>query len=547
MKDIQRTLYLAAIIGLAFLLVLKWHDFKEAKKEAEVAVASSSNAETTVDASSSSDTEIVTVKTDVLNIDITTYGGDMVRASLNQFQTSLDSENEPYLLLHKNKELNKVYTAASGLVGADGPDESKRRASYTVKQPIFELKDGQEELVVDLNFSSGNIDYIKRFTFKRGEYLVNIEYIVANNSDQAWRGQFYGEIKRYAGLPVNEESAGGIGMQPYIGAAITTQDDDYKKISFSDITDKIEDDRAARKKQLGYRESVDGGWLAMIQHYFITAWIPNKNDYNNYALTQSNKDSSFLFSVTSPEVTIAPGKTDTLAMDFYVGPKDIDRLSEISNHLDLTIDFGWLWWIAKPLFYALSFIYGFVGNWGVAIIVLTFFIKLLFFPLSAASYRSMAKMRKLGPKMKDLKDRFGDDRQKMSQEMMKLYKKEKVNPVGGCLPILIQMPVFIALYYVLMESVELRHAPFMLWLNDLSTMDPYFILPLIMGLTMYIQQQLNPTPPDPTQAKIMKWMPVVFTFMFLWFPSGLVLYWVVNNTLSIIQQYVITKQIEAKG
>ncbi len=253
----------------------------------------------------------------------------------------------------------------------------------------------------------------------------------------------------------------------------------------------------------------------------------------------------YLLGFISPETLVQPGTQAEVSARFYVGPKNIDDLELIAENLDLTIDFGFLWWIAKPIFHLLDYIHDHIGNWGWSIIVLTIIIKAIFFYPSALSYRSMAKMRKLSPKMKALKERVGDDKQKMSQEMMKLYKKEKVNPMGGCLPILIQMPVFISLYWVLMESVQLRHAPFALWITDLSVMDPYFIFPLVMGATMFIQQQLNPTPPDPMQAKIMKWMPVAFTFMFLWFPVGLVIYWVTNNTLSIIQQYIITKKIEA--
>lgn len=552
MKDLKRTFYIVAIVALAFLLVIEWSQFKK-EQAADKALANKENATSTqmndgadratstssLTQSGKATAKTIAVHTDVLNVDISTKGGDIIGATLKQHDTRLNDDSEPYVLLHKKND--RVYTAPSGLIGADGID-SKGRPTYTIEGDDFTLEEGKDTLSIDLTYQANQVSYIKRFTFTRGDYLVKVQYLIDNRSDRVWQGKFYASINRDGLVPFNYESPGGMGLQPYLGAAITTNETNYKKIDFEDIDDAIADGLG------GFKESVQGGWLAMIQHYFISAWIPSKNTLNEYNLTRNkNNPELYELSAKTPLVTIERGEQGSIGMGFYVGPKDIHRLEEISENLDLTIDFGWLWWIAKPLFYALSFIHSFVNNWGIAIILLTVCIKLLFFPLSAASYRSMAKMRKLGPQMKTLKERFGEDRQKMSQEMMKLYKKEKVNPLGGCFPILIQMPVFIALYYVLMESVELRHAPFALWLQDLSTMDPYYILPLIMGATMYIQQQLNPTPPDPTQAKIMKWMPVVFTLMFLWFPSGLVLYWVVNNTLSIIQQYVITKRIEAQG
>lgn len=281
----------------------------------------------------------------------------------------------------------------------------------------------------------------------------------------------------------------------------------------------------------------------MIQHYFLSAWIPDAQQNNNYS-TRVTSGGFNIAGFTTPPLVLDPGQQGELGAEFYAGPKDQYRLKEISPYLDLSVDYGWLWWIAQPLFWLLTKIHSFVGNWGVAIILLTVLIKAAFFKLSATSYRSMANMRRVQPKMQDIREQYADDKQKQSQAMMELYRKEKINPMGGCLPILVQMPVFIALYWTLMESVELRQAPFILWIKDLSVMDPYFVLPLLMGASMFFMQMLNPPPPDPMQAKIMKWMPVVFTFFFLWFPAGLVLYWVVNNLLSMAQQYVITKQIE---
>jgi YidC/Oxa1 family membrane protein insertase len=321
-------------------------------------------------------------------------------------------------------------------------------------------------------------------------------------------------------------------MNPYLGAALTTGEENFKKITFQDM---------AEQK---FQTSKQGGWIAMVQHYFISAWIPDSNSTNQYYSYKLNTSDLYLMGFTSPVVTVAPTNQGSIKASFYAGPKDTERLEQISPFLDLTVDYGWLWWIAKPLFWLMDKIHGFVGNWGLAIIGLTLLVKALFFHLSATSYKSMAKLRKLQPKLVELKERYGEDRQKFSQEMMKLYKTEKVNPFGGCLPLLIQMPVFIALYWVLMESVELRHAPFFGWIMDLSIKDPYFVLPIIYGATMWAMQKLNPQPTDPMQARIMNMLPFIFTFMFLWFPAGLVLYWVTNNILSITQQYIITRQIE---
>ncbi|MDZ7923162.1 MAG: membrane protein insertase YidC, partial [Marinagarivorans sp.] len=420
-----------------------------------------------------------------------------------------------------------TYIATSGLVGQNGTDSKNGRPTFVSASTEYALGD-KDQLHVDLLFQQPGAQITKRFTFTRNSYLINVEYIINNQSQESWQAAFVGSIKRDNYNPV---IAAGVGMKPFLGAATTTTDKNYDKYSFDDIKDeKVEHSR-------------EGGWVAMIQHYFMSAWIPDSKTQNAYSLSKMNGNNLYLFKFSSALTTVAPGQTGSVQAQFYAGPKDVSELEKISPHLDLTVDYGFLWMIAKPLFWTLDTIHSYVGNWGIAIVLLTLCIKIVFFYPSAISYRSMAKMRKVQPKMAALKETYGDDRQRMSQELMKLYKTEKVNPVSGCLPMLIQMPVFIALYWALMESVELRHASF-LWLHDLSIKDPFFILPLIMGLTMWIQQRLNPTPPDPMQAKLMQWMPVFFTGLFMFFPAGLVVYWVVNNTLSIIQQYVITKQIE---
>jgi YidC/Oxa1 family membrane protein insertase len=391
------------------------------------------------------------------------------------------------------------------------------------------MTEGQDTLDVNLYFTDAKgVSYTKTFQFTKGEYSIRQLITVNNASNDTWRGNLFAQIKRDSSE--DPSTATNMGLQPYLGGAVSDENNKYRKVSFDDMEEEP------------VKETTTKGWVALLQHYFVSAWIPEQGQK---VTLQARTNNGFnLIGFTGQAVEIPAGQQGTLSSTFYVGPKLQDKLEATAENLDLTVDYGWLWWLAKPLFWLLTAIQSFVVNWGVAIILIVVCVKALFFKLSAASYRSMAKMRKFAPELARLREQHGDDRQAMSQAMMSLYKKEKINPLGGCLPILVQMPVFLSLYWVLMESVELRHAPFMLWINDLSAMDPYFVLPILMGLSMLGQQALNPTPPDPMQARIMKIMPIAFTFFFLWFPAGLVLYWVVNNTLSIIQQYVITKNIE---
>ena len=320
-----------------------------------------------------------------------------------------------------------------------------------------------------------------------------------------------------------------MGMQSYLGPVFSTAEDNYQKYDFGDIDD------------ANFNKKTADGWVAMVQHYFVSAWVPAPGAEYTYSTRKAA--GNYIAGFISPKINVAPLATGEVSATFFAGPKDQAQLEATAPGLNLTVDYGWLWWIASPLYWLLTTIHEYLGNWGLAIIGITITVKAALFHLNAKAFRSMAKMRKFGPVIASLKEKYGDDKQKMSKEMMELYKKEKINPLGGCLPIVAQMPIFIALYWVLMESVELRHASF-LYLNDLSVQDPYFILPILMGASMFIQQSLNPAPPDPMQAKIMKMLPIIFTFFFLWFPSGLTLYWVVNNILSIAQQYVINKQID---
>ena len=455
-------------------------------------------------------------------------GGDIIELALPRQLAELDNPDVPFVLLEQNEK--RVYISQSGLIGPDGID-SENRATFTASGDRFTMDDGQDELIVDLNWTdSSGVKVTKRFTFTRGDYLIQVDYLVENGGDSRWQANMFGQIKRDS-TPAPSASSSGMGMQPFLGAAITQPDERFAKFSFDDMADEP------------YKAQLPGGWIAMLQHYFLSAWIPNPEQSHNYS-TRVTRSGYNIAGFTSPALTLDPGQSGKISAAFYAGPKDQYRLKEISPYLDLVVDYGWLWWIAQPLFWLLTKIHSFVGNWGAAIILLTVVVKAAFFKLSATSYRSMARMRKVQPKMMDIREQYADDKQKQSQAMMELYRKEKVNPMGGCLPILVQMPVFIALYWVLMESVELRHAPFILWIEDLSVMDPYFVLPILMGGSMFFMQKLNPPPPDPMQAKIMQWLPIVFTFFFLWFPAGLVLYWVVNNLLSMAQQYVITRQIE---
>ena len=449
--------------------------------------------------------EIVSIYTDTLRIAVDLRGGDIVEAALPRFLERLDDPDTPFILLESGT--SRTYVAQSGLIGRDGID-SKGRALFSADSRRFELGDA-DTLQVDLRWTSDNgVEVTKRFTLERGSYLVDVRYLVTNNSDTRWQANLFGQIKRDSSPP--PQSGGpGMGVQPFLGAATTAEEDRFLKFDFEDMRDEP------------YRAQMQGGWIAMLQHYFLSAWIPDPDQTNTYS-TRVTRDGFNIAGFVSPGFAVDPGASTEVSARFYVGPKDQYSLKEISPFLELSVDYGWLWWIAQPLFWLLTKIQGFVGNWGVAIILLTVLIKGVFFQLSATSYKSMAKMRQVQPKMTAIREEYADDKQKQSQAMMELYRKEKINPMGGCLPILVQMPVFIALYWVLLESVELRHAPFALWIDDLSVMDPYYILPLLMGASMFFMQKLNPPPPDPMQAKIMQWLPVIFTFFFLWFPAGLV-------------------------
>ena len=471
---------------------------------------------------------IINVKTDLLNVDISTLGGTVVRTQLLDYQISPKTPDQKFTLLSSVPE--KLFIAQSGLIGSEQGLAPNHEALFTVEQSEYVLADGQERLDVQLVWEQAEgIKVIKHLIFERGSYLVNVVHEVINNSGKSWVARDYAQFQR-AEVDAQESQF----IYTYTGGVIYSPDAKYEKIDFDDMADQ------------NLSRDVTDGWVAMIQHYFLGAWVPPTAQQEHF-YTNKLSNSRFVIGSYSPAVTVADGASYSFNKGLFMGPKLQETLSQIAPGLELTVDYGFLTVIAQPIFWLLQKLYDLVGNWGWAIILLTILIKIAFYKLSEASYKSMANMRRMTPRMQALKDRYGDDKQRLNQAMMDLYKKEKINPLGGCLPMLVQIPVFIALYWVLLESVELRQAPFILWMDNLSAKDPYFILPLIMGVSMYVQQKLNPTPPDPMQAKLMMTLPFVFTIFFAFFPSGLVLYWVVNNIISIAQQYVITRKIEQQA
>ncbi|MES9855722.1 MAG: membrane protein insertase YidC [Sedimenticola sp.] len=475
----------------------------------------------------SSSTQKILAKSDLYTMEIDTQGGNILKVFLNDYPETLgDTENKFQLLSPLESDL---FIARSGLIGGEGMSAPSHESQYQAEKSSYQMAENEEHLEVNLNWSGNDgIKVTKRFTFTRGSYLVTVQHIVENGSGRAWAGREYRELVRSE----PEDDGNSKFVYTYTGGAIYSEAEKYEKIDFGEMSDKT------------LSREVKGGWIAMLQHYFLGAWVPSVDETNHF-YTNVFAGTRYILGAYTPGITVADGGNHTFSTGFVAGPKLQDELKVIAKGLDLSVDYGWLTVLAQPIFWLLKSIHGVVGNWGWAIILLTMLIKLAFFKLSETSYRSMANMRKMTPRIQALKDRYGDDKQRMNTAMMEMYKKEKINPLGGCLPIVVQIPVFIALYWVLLESVELRQAPFILWIEDMSTKDPYFVLPLIMGVSMFIQQKLNPAPPDPMQAKIMMSLPFVFTIFFAFFPAGLVLYWVVNNILSISQQWYITRQIEA--
>ncbi|TVQ88014.1 MAG: membrane protein insertase YidC [Chromatiaceae bacterium] len=468
----------------------------------------------------------ITVETDVLRAEISPEGGTITSLWLIDYAQSADEPQQEFRLL-KPTPPNK-FIVQSGLLGDATAELPTHNTRFTAAHNHYQLDGDHDTLTVELHWTSAGIDVIRRLRFRRGSYVVEVAQEVINHSDAAVAVRDYNQLQRTELYDPNKSNF----IRTYTGGVWYGPEAKYNKESFDDI----------RRRRLD--ETVVDGWVAMIQHYFMAAWIPPTGIPQAFYTRLVDDGPRYIIGMYSPAVVIPPGGTHLFENRLFVGPKLQGQLSDIAPGLGLTVDYGWLTILADPIFWLLSMIYKLVGNWGWAIIILTILIKGAFYKLSETSYKSMANLRKMAPRMQALKDRYGDDKERLNQAMMEMYKKEKINPLGGCLPILVQIPVFIALYWVLLESVELRDAPFMLWLNNLTEPDPYFILPLIMGVSMFVQQKLNPPPPDPVQAKIFMVLPIVFTVFFAFFPSGLVLYWTVNNLLSIAQQWYITRKIE---
>lgn len=468
--------------------------------------------------------QLIQVKTDVLNVTIDSKQGDVVSSLLLDYPLSVEEKSKPFALLQNQSAAR--YVANSSLFISSGQQIQALDLQFTSPQQQYQLNN-ENQLIVPLEGKTQDGLLVKKeFVFTKGSYLIEVRYTLINNGTSPWQGYFNTQLLRSS---PKEDKSSIFHVGSYTGASYSNPGQQrYKKVSFADMT----------KNNLDV--DAKSGWIAMQQHYFLSAWVPPANSENKFYTRAINND--YTIGAVSPTITIQPGEQKLIGAKLYTGPEITSVLKEVAPSLDLTVDYGILWFVSSLLFSLMKTINQFIGNWGWSIVLVTVLIKLAFYRLSATSYKSMASMRKLQPKLQALRDRYGDDKAKISQATMALYKEEKVNPLGGCLPILIQIPVFIALYWVLLESVELRQAPFILWIKDLASADPYHVLPLIMGATMLIQQKLNPAPPDPMQAKVMMFLPVLFTALFWGFPAGLVLYWIVNNTLSILQQWYITRK-----
>ncbi len=543
-----RRLILVIIFTLSsFLLWQKWEAYNQPQTQAAaasgkpasagdvpqpsapLAAASGSPAPTAPNAAPAgvSAGETFTVDTDLVKATFSTQGGDLIGLELLKYRAHGDKTRHFVLLEPKHS-----YLTQSGLVGEHLP--SHRTVFKRVVGP-GELADGANELRVRFEASGPDgVKIAKVYTLKRGSYAIELAWEIENGSAKALASHAYFQVQRDDVSPEGETKM----VSTFTGPAVFTEAEKYQKVEFS----------AALEGKAKFAKTADNGWLAMVQHYFVTAWVPAEKTPREFYMRKAEGSANVVQAgVILPLAEVAPGGKGGISVTLFAGPQIQDALKKIAPGLDLVVDYGWLTVVAAPIFWALEAIHKLVGNWGWAIVILTVLIKAAFYPLSAASYKSMAKMRVLTPRLMQLKERYSDDRQRLNQEMMKLYQTEKVNPLGGCLPILVQIPVFIALYWVLLGAVEMRDAPWVLWITDLASQDPYYILPVVMVVTMLIQTKLNPTPPDPMQAKVMMAMPFIFGVMFFWFPAGLVLYWVVNNILSIAQQWRITQVIEAGG
>ena len=559
--EIQRIVLLIGLAATGYLLILAWNeDAQEARTtdyySAEPEIAGIESARNAIPTERSRPTDavnddipamplpsnnvqpqstttepysadrLITVTTSSIKMWIDLEGGDVVRVLLPKFPVQIDDPDIPFVLLDQGQQ--RIYVAQSGLIGADGTDSNGERPLFSSERTSYVLDQDELEVVLRADVAGNPVEKI--FRFRTDDYLVDVEYRVVNNKTSPFEAGMFAQIKRDRLPPTLQESF-FLAPQPFYGGATTTLENRYEKLEFGDIDE----------QSVGFTQQ--GGWIAFLQHYFLSAWVPPVNEQNRFEASRS-RDGNYLYRTIGQAKQIAPGDQGVWQAGFYAGPKDQIRLEQIAPYLNMTVDYGFLWWIAEPLFKFLNYFHTVTGNWGMAIILLTLLVKGALYWVSAKGYRSMANMRRVAPAMKRIQERYANDREKLSREMMALYKKEGANPLGSCLPMLLPMPIFLALYWVLLESVELRQAPFLFWINDLSAMDPYFILPLLMGASTYLMQALNPQVGDPMQVKIMKMMPIMFTVLFLFFPAGLVLYWLVNNLLSIAQQTFVYRQVE---
>lgn len=549
MQKILRLMIIVAMLITAYLLILAWRDdyadapateaVQQTVAQGGADIPSTQGAPGDIPAqpaansatinqpnvAPSQDQGLISVTTDRYDIKINPEGGDIVYAALKQYDATLNSDT-PFVLLENDG--NRVYVAQSGLIGANGIDTVEGRAKYQHAANSYTMQKGQQTLSVPLTYEKDGVTVVKTFTFTQNKYPIDISYQIQNRSNSPWQGQMFAQLKRDDSKDPGMSNKGALSMATYLGGAWGTPEDPYNKLKFGKFNNEL-------------NVTSDKGWVGIVQHYFVSAWTPN--NFKGQFFSREDKGDYFI-GFNSQPMNVAPNKQATLSATLYAGPKVQSELKDVAVGLNKTVDYGLLWPISKVLFALLDGIHKVIGNWGWSIIVLTILVKIALMWFSNKSYYSMAKMRAIAPRLQALKEEHGDDRMKMSQEMMNIYKEEKVNPMAGCLPILMQMPIFLALYWVLVESIELRHAPWILWIQDLSAMDPWFILPLLMGASMFIQQQLNPQPTDPMQAKVMKILPIIFTVFMLFFPAGLVLYWTVNNLFSMTQQYIVNRKVE---
>lgn len=542
--DFQR-LFLFLVFSFSLMMVWDgWQRYQHPQPEAIAAALKSDTQKTDLPAATQSTTDlaahasivqqtvasgkVIKVKTDLMDLEINTIGGDIQHLDFLKHPDAKD-RNKDFVLFEKGPGTHN-YIAQSGLLGASMPNHN---SLFSADQDSYMMAENADQLKIRLTAVDNNgIKVAKLLTFHKDSYVIDIAYEIENDSKAPINTSTYFQFIRNGKDPVGTSKM----VPTYTGAAVFTDKEKFQKVSFSDID----------KGKVNYQKEADNGWIGMLQHYFVAAWIPKESGKHEF-FTKKLDNGLYSVGVILPVASIEPGqKITTDQVKLYAGPAQ-SKLDDIAPGLGLSVDYGWLTVIATPIFWTLTFIHSLVHNWGVAIIILTMLIKLLFFPLSAASYRSMAKMRLVAPKLEKIKQQFANDREGLNRAMMEMYKTEKINPLGGCLPVMIQIPVFISLYWSILASVEMRYAPFFGWITDLSAADPYYVLPVLMGASMFLQSRLNPAPADPMQAKLMQIMPIAFSVVFFFFPAGLVLYSIVNNALSIAQQWYITRKIGAAG